>query len=371
MIGWISISVFSYAGLYLLFSLIIVVGEKRIKKNKLPENLPKVSVVVCARNEEKIISRCIESLTLLDYPKDKLGIFLVDDESEDSTLEIMKGYAVKNGSLKVLSTSGVPKDLTAKQRPLNLGIENSDGEFIFITDADIAVHPGWIKGHLSAYNDNTGIVGGCTGIDVSGGKLFDYLQSADLSTKHSVAMGSCGLGFPLTVMGNNISFRRAAYDSVGGLRGLNSSIVEDMALMNSVVRKTRYILNWVKDKNGVVVSLPEKNFDTFITQRLRWIHEVTDLSTIGKIMLTMESLMYLSFFASLAVLPYKSFLFITIFISWIAGYSIMLMPSPSKKAHDFITLPLMLIFQIIYAFVSVWRKYFIKKKVVWKGRVYG
>jgi cellulose synthase/poly-beta-1,6-N-acetylglucosamine synthase-like glycosyltransferase len=370
MVENISFLIFTYSGIYLLFSLIIALGEKKVNRNVIPFELPSVSIVICARNEEKNIRRCIKSLAALDYPKDRLEIFLVDDESEDSTLQIMHEMTEDIPFFRVLSTEGAPKDFVAKQRPLNLGISQSKGDIVFITDADIEVQPGWIYGHLTAYDEKIGIVGGCTAIDTSSGKIFDYLQSSDLCTKHAVAMGCCGLGFPLTIMGNNISFRRDAYDSVGGLGGLASSIVEDMALMNAVVKRTPYTLNWIADKRGVVLSLPEKNFDTFITQRLRWVHEVTDLSIIGKLMISMESLMVLFFFASIALLPYNPMPVLVCFTLWTMGYMIMLMPSPSKRLHDIFMLPGMLIFQLVYTFVSIWRKFFVKKKVVWKGRIY-
>jgi cellulose synthase/poly-beta-1,6-N-acetylglucosamine synthase-like glycosyltransferase len=359
-----------YAVLYLVFSSIIAFGEKRLIQRELPPVLPRVSVVVCARNEAKNIRRCLESLLKLDYPRDKLEIIVVDDESEDNTLSIMQEYAGLDGSIRVLSAAGESHILHAKQRPLNMGIHESSGEIIVLTDADIAVRPGWIKAHIMAYHPHIGIVGGTTKVDVSSGSLYDRLQNCDLISKHAVAMGCAGLGFPLTLMGNNFSFRRDAYDQVGGLMAMNHSIVEDMALMNAIVRQTEYTQGWINDKNGVVVSAPEENFTTFINQRLRWVHELTDLSLIGKTMISIETLMLVCFFVSLIMIPWTWKPFTAVSLSWIIGYLIFLFPSPGREKGDMPFIPPTIVFQMIYGIVFGWRKYFRREKIVWKGRVF-
>ena len=360
----------SYAVLYLIFSIIIAIGEKRIKPREIPGDLPLVSVIVCARNEEKNIGRCCESLHHLDYPKDKLEILLVDDESNDKTMSIMRVYAEKDSVFRILSTKGEPRDLPAKQRPLALGIRSSKGEILLITDADIAVKPGWIKAHLSAYDSHIGIVGGATRIDRSSGKLFDSLQCCDLITKHAVAMGCAGLGFPLSIMGNNISFRRDAYDMVGGFRNMGVSVVEDMALMNEIVHRTHYTLGWVAKKEGIVTSVPENDFTTFVNQRLRWIYELSNLSVIGKVMIAIETLMMCAWYLSLCIIPWSVIPIVLISFLWIVGYYITLSLSPHKEKGDSWFIPGMIIFQMIYSIVIVWRKLSGQRSIEWKGRVF-
>ena len=46
---------------------------------------PSVSIIIAARNEEKSILTCLQSLTLVDYPPEKLEIVIVDDFSTDRT----------------------------------------------------------------------------------------------------------------------------------------------------------------------------------------------------------------------------------------------------------------------------------------------
>lgn len=100
-----------YLCFYLIMAIMIAAGEYRFRKQKPPADLPGVSVIVCARNEEHSIRLCMESLVRLDYPHDKMEILLVDDESEDSTRSILDEYAARYAFFKVLSTGGEPCDL--------------------------------------------------------------------------------------------------------------------------------------------------------------------------------------------------------------------------------------------------------------------
>jgi len=370
---WIALPVMivvGYTAVYVLGCLLVAIGVRRLKPNPLPDPLPRVSVVVCARNEEHNIARCLENIRAIDYPRDRIEAILVDDESTDRTLEIMREYAERDPLFRVLSAAEEPRTLPGKQRPLNMGIRESTGEFVLITDADIAVRPGWVRAHLGTYSESIGIVGGTTRVDTSSGKLFHRLQCCELVSKHAVAMGCVGLGFPLSIMGNNISFRRDAYDRIGGLLGMGRSVVEDMAMMNAVVEKTPYTLGWVSDRGGTVVSAPEDSLKAFINQRFRWIFEVSDLAGIGKIMLAMESLMLASFAASLALIPWAAVPLLATIAGWNAGYALFFAPSPGREKGDILYIPVVLAFQMLEVVLLGRRKLFGGKGMVWKGREY-
>ena len=359
-----------YSFIYVVIALLISAGERRFRPGNLQSVLPAVSVIVCARNEEHNIHRCLESLCSLDYPREKLEIILVDDESEDQTLNILKEYTARDNIFRVFTTAGKPHDLPGKQRPLDLGIRHAKGEIVMVTDADCAVDPGWIRGHIAAYRKNTGIVGGITRISTDSGSLFAGLQNCDQVSKLAVAMGCAGLGFPLTIMGNNISFRREAYVACGGFEKIGPSIVEDMALMNAVIHDTGYGLGWAVEKRSVVVSTPERSFDNFIEQRRRWVHEIHDLSAIGKLMIIVESLMACVFGVSLLLVPLSPWILVICTLAWIFGYYLILWHVQGTEKKDFLFIPALLIFQIFYGIVLGFRSLFGHKKVIWKGRVY-
>ncbi|MCD6222088.1 MAG: glycosyltransferase family 2 protein [Thermoplasmata archaeon] len=86
---------------------------------------PKVSFIIPARNEEKYIKDCIESLLSLDYPQDKVEIIFAEGNSNDRTREIIEEYAKKHKNIKVYDN---PSGNTAIGR--NICIENSTGDML-------------------------------------------------------------------------------------------------------------------------------------------------------------------------------------------------------------------------------------------------
>ena len=100
------------------------------QKNPLTEDnyLPKVSFIIAAYNEEKVIADKIKNTLMLNYPKDKLEIIIVSDGSDDKTHEIAKRY----------------KDIIALHQPerrgksaaLNRAITYATGEILVLSDAN-------------------------------------------------------------------------------------------------------------------------------------------------------------------------------------------------------------------------------------------
>ena len=77
---------------YFILSYLFLIGVKK-KFERIEEgDLPSVSVILAARNEEKNILECLKSLCELDYPDGKLEIILVNDESTDNTEVIIKNF---------------------------------------------------------------------------------------------------------------------------------------------------------------------------------------------------------------------------------------------------------------------------------------
>ncbi len=109
---------------------------------------PEVTIIVPAWNEEKTLKGTVESLFGLDYPKDKLNIFLVDDGSTDKTWEVMKSFEGKNG-IKILQ-----KENGGKHTAVNYGIQNSTSPFIGCLDADSFVDPQALKRIMSYFEND-------------------------------------------------------------------------------------------------------------------------------------------------------------------------------------------------------------------------
>ena len=89
--------VFSFISVYVQIFFLMTFLEKKKHIVKNPDELEllnygTVTIAVPCYNEEGTIDKTVKSLTSLDYPKDKIKIFLIDDGSKDNTWNIIQGF---------------------------------------------------------------------------------------------------------------------------------------------------------------------------------------------------------------------------------------------------------------------------------------
>jgi len=78
---------------YVGYPVMLLVLAPFARRNRVGEELPTVSLIVSAFNEEGVIAQKLENSLLLDYPKEKLEIVVISDGSQDSTDEIVRSFA--------------------------------------------------------------------------------------------------------------------------------------------------------------------------------------------------------------------------------------------------------------------------------------
>lgn len=102
-------------------------------------NLPGVSIVVSARNEEKNIREGLSSLLKLDYPTKE--ILVINDRSTDRTGEILRDIASKEPGFRVITVTDLPPGWLGKNHAQWSGANAAMHPLILFTDADIVMDP--------------------------------------------------------------------------------------------------------------------------------------------------------------------------------------------------------------------------------------
>ncbi len=164
---------------------------------------PKISVIIPAFNEEKLLPRCLEALHNQSYPRDKFEVILIDNDSIDKTVEIGHDFGVRVYSYKNMYSPG-----TARK----LGAEKAKGSIIAYTDADCIVFPDWLETIERAISDPQIVcIGGLSIPDkktlwfTSLFTLFDWVHVVN----HI-------FGKPI-MPGYNMAIKKEAYEAVGGM----------------------------------------------------------------------------------------------------------------------------------------------------------
>ena len=105
-------------------------NEKIISDDKLPA----LDILVAARDEENVIERLVERLFNLDYPINKLNIYIIDDGSSDKTPLILERLSKEFDKLKIITRSANAGG--GKSGALNYALKFTHGEWLLILDAD-------------------------------------------------------------------------------------------------------------------------------------------------------------------------------------------------------------------------------------------
>ncbi|MFQ5675857.1 MAG: glycosyltransferase [bacterium] len=272
--------------MYLLQTLFILVGTYKLRYPK-GATCPKISILVALRDEEDTLEDCVESLLRLDYPTDSIEVVLVNDRSSDRTPALIEKLKATSSRIKTLHIDkGIP-GLSGKANAIAQGMDHCSGELILVTDGDCRVPLTWAKTHAAYFQSDVGLVGGFTLLDEKNDQtqLFGKVQSLDWAYLLSVGTGFMGFGLPLSVLGNNFSFRREAYEEVGGYRNMGFTIIEDFALMKTLLKKTSWKVLYPIDVDMLVYSRPMASFHKFYEQRKRWSAGGKEVSLYGKFLM--------------------------------------------------------------------------------------
>lgn len=356
----------SILSLYVLQTVIFIIGSKMKFEKIDEENLPNISVIVAARNEEENIIDCMESLNNLEYPENKIEILIVNDHSTDKTGGLIKEYIADKEKFKYLESEKEIGSLKGKTNALANAIRITKAEVILTTDADCVVSPTWAKELASYYKPDVAMVCGYT--NQFGDTLFGGMQSTDFIYLLMVAGGVMNLGKPLSCIGNNMSYRKSVYDEIGGYEALPFSVTEDFNLLMAMHKLKKYKIIYPMTPEGMVTSKPCPTWKSLYRQKKRWGVGGLKSDLAGYSVMTVGAITHLM----IVLTPF----FFTPLSLYLSLFKIAVDYFALKGVHDKLKLNLpfkhFITFEL-YFIIYVLALPFIalpSQKVVWKGRTY-
>lgn len=136
---------------YIATTLEFMIGNRSIRKlsevlllaPNAHQNLPKVSIIIPARNEAPHIQAALSSVLKLDYPDYEL--IVLNDRSDDETGTILDAMTLTYPQLKVIHIQTLPSGWLGKNYALHQGASLASGELLLFTDADIVYEPSALR----------------------------------------------------------------------------------------------------------------------------------------------------------------------------------------------------------------------------------
>lgn len=241
-LGW-----FTLLG-YLVTTLEFMVGNRQIPKlSEMPLidpgahlNLPRVSIVIPARNEARGIEEALTSVLHLDYPDYEL--IVLNDRSEDETGAILDSMSLAYPQLKVVHIQHLPLGWLGKNHALYEGAKAANGELLLFTDADIVMRPDSLRRTVhylqSRQLDHLAVMPELLSrsLDLSlflgAFGIFFFLYSRPWQAKNPTSKSFIGIG------AYNL-LRKSIYEAIGTHRAIAMRPDDDMKL-GKLIKKHGY-----------------------------------------------------------------------------------------------------------------------------------
>jgi cellulose synthase/poly-beta-1,6-N-acetylglucosamine synthase-like glycosyltransferase len=226
----------------------------------------KVSVIIPARNEEQNMGSLLSALQRQTYSKDLVEIIVVDDHSNDKTVEVVGQFpGVRLLQLKDDNINSY------KKKALETGIAAATGSLIVTTDADCLPTEDWIA-TLVSFQDKTAstFIVAPVVLDENGGML-QLFQAMDFMILQGITASSVHLNMHAMCNGANLAYDRSAFLAVKGFEGIDGiASGDDMLLMHKMKTAFPGKIGYLKSEPAIVRTKPMTTWSAFFNQRIRW-----------------------------------------------------------------------------------------------------
>lgn len=257
----------------------LVFGWKKVEKCHFKDAVPKnrFSIIIPFRNEAENLPALLYSLSALEYPSSYFEIILVNDESEDNSLQACFRFKQTHPDLNFSILNNNRSTNSPKKDAITTAIASARFEYILTTDADCIVPNTWLK----AYNESlieteASLIAGpvCFTIEKFKNEKFpNYLaafQELDFMSLQAAGIGGFGLKMPFMCNAANMCYRKEAFLKANGYQG-NSHISggDDVFLLQKFT-ELKYPVSFLKSEAVLVQTKPQPSLKSLFSQRIRW-----------------------------------------------------------------------------------------------------
>ena len=254
--------------LHAVFYIHLAYHWKRIQKPTIKEAQVSFSVIIPVRNESENIEGILSCLENQSYPKELYEVLIIDDFSEDDTVDRVKKIA-QSTNLSIQLIGLTDADCQGKKYALTEGVKQSKYDHIITTDADCRMEANWLKSYNNIFDQDLNMVAGPVSIDGNG--LFGRLQQVEFAGLIGFGAVTLQEENPSMCSGANLGFKKDAFKAVGGYE--NNFFIpsgDDEFLLYNIMKKFPHSTKFLKESEAVVHTSGHTRLSSFINQRTRW-----------------------------------------------------------------------------------------------------
>lgn len=223
---------------------------------------PTVTIAVPCWNEEKTLAGTLDSLMALDYPKEKMSVYVVDDGSKDATLAIAKDYESRYPGI----IHAISKENGGKHTAVNLALEKSTSDLFGCLDADSFVAPHTLKTIVSYFDRNPEVMAVTPCIHIRRPRSFiQRMQAIEYLMGVFVRKAFGSLDAIQVTPGPFSIFKKEVFNIIGNYRKAHNT--EDFEI---TLRMHKAHLRIANSHKALVYTVGPATAKGFFYQRLRW-----------------------------------------------------------------------------------------------------
>jgi len=242
-------------------------GWKNLKIEEEKHPTLGVSILVAARNEADNIETIVRDVFNQSYPLDLFELIVIDDHSEDQTLEKCQALKASFPRLKVISKVIGEGKKTALQR----GMQEAQFDIIATVDADCRVASEWLVSMISHWQENqTKMLLGPIVLEPAI-TVLERVQSLEMLAIMGLTGGFASYHKPIMANGANLFFDKEAFEEVGGYGNSENPSGDDVFTMLHFSEKWPESVRFVKHYEAAISTRPQPTYATFWEQRKRWL----------------------------------------------------------------------------------------------------
>ncbi|MFM5979685.1 MAG: glycosyltransferase [Sphaerospermopsis kisseleviana] len=227
LVSWGSIFILGLTAILSIHAFRIIFARPRHHHKEIQGDLPRVSVLVAAKNEEAVIGRLVKNLCSLEYANGEYEVWIIDDHSTDKTPQLLAELQEEYKQLKVFRRSA--DAIGGKSGALNQVLPMTKGDIIAVFDADAQVNPDLLLQVVPVFQrEQVGAVQVRKAIANAKENFWTKGQMAEMAVDTWFQQQRTAIGGLGELRGNGQFVRRQALDSCGGWN--EETITDDLDL---------------------------------------------------------------------------------------------------------------------------------------------
>jgi glycosyltransferase involved in cell wall biosynthesis len=288
------------------------------KKDGAPEALLPVSVIICAKNEERNLTRNLPSVLQQHYQdswhRKMYEVVVVNDNSEDETGFALRHLRPGYDHFRYIDLHQSAKGIPGKKYPLTIGIKSAVNDYLVLTDADCRpASTNWLPLMAGALGDGKEIVLGYGAYERAPGVLNKVIRfETFFSGLQYLSFALAGV--PYMGVGRNLAYKKDLFfRHKGFLSHAHLPMGDDDLFIN--VAATRGNTAVAIDPEAITYSVPKTSWRAWLRQKNRHLSAGKHYKLKHKALLGLFSLsQFLYYPLFVLALFYRPFLFITLYV---------------------------------------------------------